>query len=62
MKIFNRSANPTPDDIHEAGRRLQNGSDRHANKVVARAVAAGHDEQTVAMQILNAAADHEPKG
>ncbi|MFF2383734.1 hypothetical protein [Streptomyces sp. NPDC058108] len=58
---------PTPEQIEEAGRQLQRGgllgrgSTRKADKVVADAVAAGMDEQDIAMDVLAAAADYEPR-
>jgi len=60
-------AKPTQKEIDEAGRKLQRGgllgrgSSRKADAVVERAVAAGADRQTVAMEILSAAADYEPR-
>lgn len=59
--------NPTPEQIQEAGRRLQRGgilgrgSSRYADEVVAQAEEAGLDPQIVAMEILGAAADHKPR-
>jgi hypothetical protein len=58
---------PTPDDIQEAGRQLQRGglletgSSKKADRVIEQAVAAGADRQAVAMEILAAAADHQPR-
>lgn len=58
---------PTPEDIQEAGRQLQRGgllgtgSSKKADKVVDQAVAAGADQQSVAMEILAAAADYRPR-
>lgn len=58
---------PTPEQIREAGRQLQRGgflgrgSKKKADQVIKEAVAAGMDEQTVAMAILGAAADYEPR-
>lgn len=60
-------SNPTPEQIREAGRQLQRGgflgrgSSKKADEVIAQAEAAGLDPQAVAMQILGAAADHEPR-
>ncbi|MYU20806.1 hypothetical protein [Streptomyces sp. SID8352] len=57
----------TPEQIHEAGRRLQRGglfgrgSSKLANRVVEDAVDAGMDRHEVAFQILSAAADYEPR-
>lgn len=61
------SPKPTPEDIREAGRKLQRGgilgrgSSKKADQVVEDAVAAGLDEQEVAFQILGAAAEYEPR-
>lgn len=58
---------PTPEQIQEAGRQLQRGgflgrgSKKKADQVIKEAVAAGMDEQAVAMAILGAAADYEPR-
>jgi hypothetical protein len=58
---------PTSEQIQEAGRQLQRGgflgrgSARKAGKLVEEAVAAGMDRQTVAMEILSAAADYQPR-
>ncbi|MFD1277432.1 hypothetical protein [Streptomyces kaempferi] len=58
---------PTPEQIEEAGRHLQRGgllgrgSTRKADKVVADAVAAGMDEQDIAMDVLSAAANYTPR-
>ena len=58
---------PTPEQIQEAGRKLQRGgllgrgSTKAADKVVQQAKEAGLDEQEVAFLILGAAADHEPR-
>ncbi|UPZ27664.1 hypothetical protein MUK60_07430 [Streptomyces sp. LRE541] len=58
---------PTPEEIQEAGRQLQRGgllgagSSKYADRIVEEAVAAGANEQDVAMQILSAAADYEPR-
>jgi hypothetical protein len=58
---------PTPEEIQAAGRQLQRGgllgtgSSKKADEVVERAVAAGADRQTVAMEIMAAAADHQPR-
>jgi hypothetical protein len=58
---------PTPDQIAEAGRQLQRGgflgrgSSKYADQVIKQAKEAGLDEQTVAMEILSAAADHKPR-
>lgn len=54
----------TPEEIQEAGRQLQRGgllgtgSTKKADRVIADAVAAGADEQDIAMQVLAAAADY----
>lgn len=58
---------PTPEEIREAGRQLQRGgilgtgSSKKADKVVEDAVAAGADAQAIAMEVLSAAADYEPR-
>lgn len=58
---------PTPQQIAEAGRQLQRGgilgrgSQKAAHQVVEQARAAGMDTQIVAMEILAAAGDHEPR-
>jgi hypothetical protein len=58
---------PTQEEINEAGRQLQRGgllgtgSSKKADKVIEQAVEAGMDRQAVAMAILAAAADHEPR-
>ena len=58
---------PTPEQIAEAGRQLQRGgllgrgSSKLADQVVEQARAAGMDTQTVAMEILAAAGDHQPR-
>ncbi|MET8113787.1 hypothetical protein [Streptomyces prasinus] len=58
---------PTPEQIREAGRKLQRGgllgtgSSKKADKLVAEAVAAGMDEQEIAFEILGASADYEPR-
>ncbi|MEU3613485.1 hypothetical protein ABZ725_14375 [Streptomyces sp. NPDC006872] len=58
---------PTPEQIQEAGRQLQRGgllgtgSSKYADKLVEQAVEAGMNEQEIAMQILAAAADHNPR-
>jgi hypothetical protein len=58
---------PTPEQIAEAGRQLQRGgllgrgSQKKADEVVEQARAAGMDTQAVAMEILAAAGDHEPR-
>lgn len=58
---------PTPEEIQEAGRQLQRGgllgtgSSKKADKLIEDAVAAGADRQAVAMEILAAAADYEPR-
>jgi hypothetical protein len=55
---------PTPDEIQTAARKLQQGgllgrgSSRAADKLIARA---GDNGQAVAMQILDAAVDYEPR-
>jgi len=55
---------PTPEEIQKAGRQLQRGgllgtgSSRLANRLVDEA---GDDGQGVAMDILDAAADYEPR-
>jgi hypothetical protein len=55
---------PTPEQIQEAGRKLQRGgllgtgSSRLANRLVNEA---GDEGQNVAMDILGAAADHKPR-
>jgi hypothetical protein len=60
-------AKPTPEQIAEAGRQLQRGgllgrgSSKLADKLVEQAVEAGMDQQDIAMQILAAAADHQPR-
>lgn len=64
MGIFSRNPKPQPPsaaDIREAGRRLQQGgTDELAEHVVAQAIAAGHNKQDIALQILDAAAHFEP--
>lgn len=63
----NTTGTPTPDEIREAGRKLQRGgllgrgSAKYANKVVEQAEEAGLDGQQIAGQILGAAADYEPR-
>lgn len=58
---------PTPEEIQEAGRQLQRGgllgtgSSKRADDVIERAVAAGADEQDVAMQVMAAAANYQPR-
>lgn len=58
---------PTPDQIREAGRQLQRGgllgrgSAKKANQLVEEAVAAGAHRQDIAMEILAAAADYQPR-
>ncbi|MFJ3812269.1 hypothetical protein ACIPWE_38640 [Streptomyces sp. NPDC090073] len=58
---------PTPEEIREAGRKLQRGgilgrgSRKAADKLVQQAKEAGLNEQEIAFQILGAAADHEPR-
>ncbi|HEY9375236.1 hypothetical protein [Streptomyces sp.] len=58
---------PTPEQIQEAGRRLQRGgilgtgSSKYADQVVAQAEEAGLDGQDVAFQILGAAAEYTPR-
>ena len=58
---------PTRDQIQEAGRQLQRGgllgtgSSKMADRLVEEAVAAGADRQDVAMEILYAAADYQPR-
>ncbi|MCX5598415.1 hypothetical protein OOK29_09720 [Streptomyces phaeochromogenes] len=58
---------PTPEQIREAGRQLQRGgllgtgSSKLADRVVEEAVAAGANEQEIAMEILSAAADYQPR-
>ncbi|MFF9624263.1 hypothetical protein [Streptomyces griseosporeus] len=58
---------PTPEQIKEAGRQLQRGgflgrgSSKKADRIIDEAVAAGMDPQAVAMAILSAAADYEPR-
>jgi hypothetical protein len=58
---------PTPEEIQEAGRQLQRGgflgrgSSKKADKVIEQAKEAGLDERGVAMQILGAAADYQPR-
>lgn len=58
---------PTPDQIREAGRQLQRGgflgrgSSKKADKLIEEAEAAGFDGQAVALSILGAAADYEPR-
>jgi hypothetical protein len=58
---------PTPDQIREAGRQLQRGgllgrgSSKKADKVVEEAVAAGADRKEIAMEILAAAAEYQPR-
>lgn len=60
-------AKPTPEQIAEAGRQLQRGgllgrgSSKLADKLVEQAVEAGMNQQDIAMQILAAAADHQPR-
>lgn len=57
---------PTPEQIREAGRKLQRGgplgrgSSKAADKLVEEAVAAGADRQEIAMEILGAA-ECEPR-
>lgn len=59
--------NPTPQEIDEAGRQLQRGgflgrgSSKKANKLVEDAVEAGADRQEIAMEVLAAAADYQPR-
>ncbi|MFF7023033.1 hypothetical protein ACFY97_18770 [Streptomyces klenkii] len=59
---------PTPEQIQEAGRRLQRGgilgrgSRRLAKKVIRQAEEAGMDGQQITFAILSAAADYEPRG
>ncbi|MGW1160378.1 hypothetical protein ACWD48_19600 [Streptomyces sp. NPDC002519] len=61
------SRTPTPEQIQEAGRQLQRGgllgrgSSKAADKLIEEAVEAGLDRQTVAMEILAAAADYPPR-
>lgn len=61
------SKKPTPEEIQEAGRRLQRGgflgrgSSKYADKVIRQAEEAGLDTRAVAFQILGAAADHKPR-
>jgi hypothetical protein len=58
---------PTPEEIQEAGRQLQRGglvgrgSSKKADKVIEDAVAAGLDRQEIAMEVLAAAADYQPR-
>ncbi|MEU1778122.1 hypothetical protein ABZ545_01390 [Streptomyces abikoensis] len=58
---------PTPEQIQEAGRQLQRGgllgrgSSKLADKVVQQAEEAGMDGRQVAFEILNAAADYQPR-
>lgn len=58
---------PTPEQIQEAGRKLQRGgllglgSSKEADRVIEQAKEAGLDEQEIAFQILGAAADYEPR-
>jgi hypothetical protein len=58
---------PTPEEIQEAGRQLQRGgflgrgSSKKADKVIEEAAEAGLDRQAVAMWILAAAADYQPR-
>jgi hypothetical protein len=58
---------PTQEEINEAGRQLQRGgllgrgSSKLADKLVEQAVEAGMNQQDIAMQILAAAADHQPR-
>ncbi|MEU0589954.1 hypothetical protein [Streptomyces ardesiacus] len=58
---------PTPEEIQEAARQLQRGgwlgrgSSKKADKLIEEAVAAGMDRQTVAMAVLFATADYEPR-
>lgn len=58
---------PTPDQIREAGRQLQRGgllgtgSSKKADRLVEEAVAAGADRQEIAMEILAAAGDYQPR-
>lgn len=55
---------PTPEQVQEAGRRLQRGgllgtgSHKLAKKLIEEAVAAGADEQEITAEILAAAADY----
>lgn len=61
------SKQPTPEQIQEAGRQLQRGgllgtgSSKLADQIVEEAVAAGADRQEIAMQVLAAAADYQPR-
>jgi hypothetical protein len=58
---------PTPEQIREAGRKLQRGgilgtgSSKYADKVVKEAEEAGLDGQEIAFQILGAAAGYKPR-
>lgn len=58
---------PTPEEIQEAGRQLQRGgllgrgNSKKADKLIEQAKAAGMDEQEIAFQILDAAADYQPR-
>jgi len=58
---------PTPKQIQKASRQLQRGgllgtgSSKKADKLIEEAAAAGLDRQAVAMEILAAAADHQPR-
>ncbi|WP_409469078.1 hypothetical protein [Streptomyces sp. HC307] len=58
---------PTPEEIREAGRQLQRGgilgrgSSKKADQLIEEAVAAGADRQQIAMEILAAAADCQPR-
>ena len=58
---------PTPEQIREAGRKLQRGgvlgrgSSKAADKVIQQAKDAGLDEQEIGFQILGAAAEHQPR-
>lgn len=58
---------PTPEEIQEAGRQLQRGgllgrgSSKLANQVVESGVAAGMDRQDLALSVLEAASDYEPR-
>jgi hypothetical protein len=58
---------PTPEEIQEAGRQLQRGgwlgrgSSKKADQIIEEATAAGLNPQAVAMAILGAAADYEPR-
>lgn len=58
---------PTRKQIEDAGRQLQRGgllgrgSSRKADKLIEDAVAAGMNRQEIAMEILDAAAEYEPR-